>query len=503
MKILLVSLLRLGDTIQHAPLITGLKRKFPGARIDILGFTTSAGLMPLMPGVAKWWLLDHTELQSGLGEPEIPLLTSFDVLRETLEAINSEEYDLAINVTQTKFSGYVMGYLEAKDKNGLTLTAEGQALFHSPWMRYLNDSAEWPGREVFHHIDVFARALELEMGLEYWPLERTPAGEFELASLRLPPGEWIVLQTQTSDSKKTWPTERWIEFIQRVAQLRPFSTFILLGSPTERPQLEHIAKATGARMAILSLEGALSLLERAHLLVTGDTSIKHMANATTIPVVELSLGSSDFFRTGVFKSGSLILQPKVECAPCAHSSPCTQAFQKCAYRLDPGVVAGLVDAFLRRDRTALAELASRHVEWLSTLETTRTSDGDWLARDVSGIEWRLSVHNWLERTTRKAMVHGEWRQTVPSIGGELFAISDGLKESAIDAKPILGHLEFLENQLSSQPNLRFNVRPLSTGTLVDLTPLRHAQEASERSAHERDLKLKLIRSLKAQLSESQ
>lgn len=65
------------------------------------------------------------------------------------------------------------------------------------------------------------------------------------------------------------------------------------------------------------------------MLVTLDTAIKHLATWTGTPIVEIALGSSNPNETGAYQEGALILKPQVPCAPCRHSSSCSQSSFVC------------------------------------------------------------------------------------------------------------------------------------------------------------------------------
>jgi hypothetical protein len=79
--------------------------------------------------------------------------------------------------------------------------------------------------------------------------------------------------------------------------------------------------------------GAQEILKQSCLLVTGDTSIKHLAAQSGVPIVELTLGSSDFTKTAAFSAASEIISASVPCSPCAHSQGCSQKSQICAEQI--------------------------------------------------------------------------------------------------------------------------------------------------------------------------
>lgn len=516
MKILVVSLLRLGDFILHVPVIGALKNRYPRAKIDVLCHQPVVAMQPMLPIVDRWWTLDRDELQLGLGRAELPMLTAFDILREQCERINEEKYDLILNLTQTHFSAYLMGYFSAKSKQGLTWTAAGAVDFHSPWFRYLDALAGAPQeRDTFHYVDVFAQATETFSEERRWPLVLTPKGASEVRALNLPRGrEWIAVQTLTSDEKKNWGVETWAEWLGEMRRLRPGSHFVLLGAPFEKERLQAICERVAdaekfVTVALLSLEGALSLLQRVTLLVTGDTSIKHLANAGRCRVVELALGSSDYRRTGIYRHDSLIVSSKLGCAPCPHSTPCAQPRHECALEVRPREVAEAVDLYLETDWNGLKALALRAP--FSIRRARVVAMGFWYAEDVSGRAGAQTLADWIDRSAWKFLLSGEDQGRVPSVGTEIYRLKTELGSLVPIAgvEPLLAKLDFIERELDARRSSvvsgvkEFEQSKIDSASqsTVDLSGLRSRQNQLRLMEREIELKLKMVQSLKNQLVE--
>lgn len=509
MKILVVSLLRLGDFIQAAPVIAGYKQKYPRARIDVLVHTPVARLQSIFPTVDRWHTIDREELQNGLGRAEIPLLTSFHVLREQCDALAEEHYDLIVNLTHTEYSAWITGYIPARAKLGVTFDSRGQAFFNSPWFRYLNQRAGAGATDILNYTDIFAEACEIDRTKLNWAMRPTSEGETEAAPFTSGEGERIVIQALTSDSKKNWHASRWISWIDSIMDRRSKATVILLGAPNEREALESIRAGCvhfkRIQVALLSLDGALALLNRSALLVTGDTSIKHLANAASCKVIEISLGSSDVRRTGIYKPDSLILDSKVPCAPCPHSAPCSQARHLCGEAIEPRVAAEAADLFMNESWEALNTLAA--VTKISMRRTRILSTGFWFAEDAGAHDPVSAMEVWLERSTHKFLLNGSEKNVIPAFGSEVYQLGEELARLMPEGgfSPLLARLDFLEDELTerrqrcSEESSRF--RPTSQEPLVDLASLRAAQNRLEDERREVEVKSKLIRSLRTRLAE--
>lgn len=505
MRILVVSLLRLGDFIQVIPLLNGLRAK-PGASVDVLVHKSTAQMSALVGSVDHWWTLDRDELQAGLGRGDMPMMTAVHVLKEQLDRISDENYDLVINVTHTRYSGFLMGYIKAKAKLGLSIDEFDRAHFHSAWFRYLDQHAQNPVADVLNYTDVFLRACGINE--VSWEMKPTAAGEQEVAELNLSGGPLTVCQVLTSDPKKNWGIQAWADCLESLHRRTPERKIVLLGAPNERDTLDRYTTALAERgvpssLAILSLDGALSLLRRAHLLLTGDTSIKHLANAARVRIVEISLGSSDYRRTGVYKSESLILTSAVDCAPCPHSQPCSQSEHLCAQRLSPTEVAEACIHFQNDQWASVREVAAR--AGFHALRTRRLSTGFWLASNLN--DEASVVKAMLNRSTWKFLIDREHRLPLINIGSEGVRLHEDLRSLLPSGRPAIDNLDFIESQLQGvqecvQRELKTIPGSVEKGHTVSIQDARRRQVALSERSDGAEIQKKLIRSLKSRLMEN-
>ena len=456
MRVLVISLLRLGDFIQILPVLQALKEQHSILELDVLTHSPVKQLAPMVDSVHRWFTLDRDELQAGLGRADLPLLTSFSVLKEQLDTIDRRGYDCIINLTQTVYSGWIAGYLSTSQRYGLAIDAKGQAQFHSAWFQYLDEHAPLSVDDVFHYTDIFHYGCGLKNTERKWILRETRHGRAEAEALQIQGEEKIVLQTLTSDSKKTWPEESWVQMLSQLRLFRPKAQFIALGAPSEEIRIDGLLelamqKGVTIKKAIVSLEGAFSLLRSASLLITGDTSIKHLANATGVPILELSLGSSDYRRTGAYRAGSLILQPAVACSPCPHSAPCSRATHECAAGIAPDAVSAAAHHHLSGDWLSLRELAREYDRELKFLRTRNLSNGFWLASDVIESHPERAIEKIIERCTWKFLLNREHLEPIAKFGSE--GINMRRELESLFPGTVLScysqHLGFLETQVES------------------------------------------------------
>ncbi|MCB0363005.1 MAG: glycosyltransferase family 9 protein, partial [Bdellovibrionales bacterium] len=386
MKILIVSLLRLGDVLLALPLLESIRKENPEAEIHFLVNRSSEGLEPIVPYVKSWHYFNRIELQKGLGEYQTPIFDSYHQLAELVDKLNSEKFDRLINLTQNRLSGWLCAAIDAEDKLGFVLSRSGGIRYGSSWFRYLNDYGAGGAKDIFHYSDIFS------YGAGYVPsqkveLNETQQGWKEAADILGTDsyeGPLVILQALTSDNKKDWGLNHWAEMAICLKGLLPKSRVIALGANFEQEKIETLIekcleKKIKIEKAICSLPTALSLLNRSHLLITGDTSIKHLAGFTNCSVIELSMGSSDYRKTGIYRGGNLILQALESCAPCSHTQSCFHKDPICRDKISPILVALVAKSLLADNKEELLALTRKWREKVDILKTHFTSSGYWMA----------------------------------------------------------------------------------------------------------------------------
>lgn len=422
MKILVVSLLRIGDVLMALPMIHGLRLAYPGAEIHLLANSVTSSLEPLVDFV-RWHYFDRSNLQLGLGDYDHAIFDSFHRLSATVDNLNEQSFDLLINVTQNRLSGWLCAAIHARDKIGLTFDRDGRGRTGSSWFNHLNDCAEEENLEPFHYSDLFS------YGAGVRPINELTLGETEEglqeAENLLPTGggPLVLVQTLTSDPKKNWSENLWIKTLCSLKSSQPQARFLILGAPFERdPLLQFIAECEKRKLscdlALCSVSGAFSLLKRASVLVTGDTSIKHLAGLANCPTLELSVGSSDFRKTGVYRAGNVIIQSLETCAPCPHKGPCIQSTHRCGDRLNPDLVASVADQIIDGSDGSLRQLAHQYREDVRIYKTGFVEAGYWVATAQCSNAQELMVRKCLEKSTWKLMLEREHQKRIGEFGTE-------------------------------------------------------------------------------------
>src|SRR5690606_15633205 len=147
--------------------------------------------------------------------------------------------------------------------------------------------------------------------------------------------------------------------------------------------VENLVQAgINAVASVCDLKEATQILQNGDLLLTGDTSIKHLAANTDIRIVEIALGSSIPSQTGVYKPDSLIIVPQTECRPCSHSANCHKPSHCCAEDLAPVLVASAIHNFIECNWSELHKLGDELEGVVAFFRTAHLPNGFWFAEKL-------------------------------------------------------------------------------------------------------------------------
>ncbi len=327
MRVLFVSLLRAGDFIMQVPL---LKSQGANSEIHILVNDEFSQLKELYPEF-HFHFFPRKHLQAVINEPKSSLLKPFEVLKNTTAQLNQLNFTKIYNLTHNRISGFLMDQLQASEKHGLVFADDHFVPFKNSWHSFFNSTFSENKRSSHHYLTALAQSVDLGIPQISVVEDRTQKKS-------------IYFQVFTSDSKKNWHLSQWRELFERVSSARPDMQVQILASPLEATTLA--AHFPSDRILVCSLSEAREKLKNSALLVTGDTSLAHLAAETQTPVLVLSLGSSDFTKTMPWLQGAWVLSSEVPCAPCLHSSACPQAQHLCGQSLKVTTVLNVVAGIL-------------------------------------------------------------------------------------------------------------------------------------------------------------
>jgi lipopolysaccharide heptosyltransferase II len=283
MKILVISLAGIGDTILATPLIRELRANFPDAQIDAL--VLWAGSKDLLEGNP---FLNTIHQRNFLKETKTSSLRFLWPLRQT-------RYDISINShpqsrihyrATARFIGarrrisHLYECCGAMDKMLVNETLPQDYQKHSVDLNLeiLALLGKKPSR-ANHSLDIFLSEAE-----HAW------ADAF-LATHGLQERPRLGLHVGSGGTKnltlKRWPLSHYIELLTKVRQGWPDLAILLFGGPEEDPELQRIIEEHRSpsviRVRSQNLRQAAALMERCSVFLSVDTALMHIAAAVKTP----------------------------------------------------------------------------------------------------------------------------------------------------------------------------------------------------------------------------
>lgn len=283
MKILVLSLAGIGDTLIATPFIHELRCQFPAAAID--AFVLWPGSKDLLEGNPHLNAVHQLNLIQAGPWNSLPLL----------RALRRERYDISINVHTLGRIHYrmVARFIGAK----LRLS---HAYENHGWLDRLLVNRTIPQDYTRHSVENNQQLLSLlgrtpllehpELEMYLTPAEQAAAREF-VAAHGLATRRKVGLHVGSGGTKnlrlKRWPLDHWIELVRRLAAGAPDTALLLFGGPEEQADHERLVAAAPPGAVLVpptrNLRQAAALIGCCDLFVSVDTALMHVAAAMKVP----------------------------------------------------------------------------------------------------------------------------------------------------------------------------------------------------------------------------
>ncbi len=321
MRILIVKMWALGDILMATPLLRALKKSDPDCEITWFVEKAQAPILEdnslideLIPFDSASWRRDYRYGRIG------PYLKTSLAMRKMLLNRN---FDIVINLTAEKW--WSMWFTVAPKRIGL-FPRPNPGLIGRVYTLTIPRTRE-PFIHNTQHYLLCADALGIEgphderMVVGISDKHREEVDRFLNASPYFDPSfKTVVLHPGTSQSSKCWPISH---YAQLARQLLGFN-IVVTGSPSERHLAEAIAADSDVPVIIASGElshigHTAALVDLAAAVVTGDTSILHIASALDTPLVGIYGSTRPRDNAPLFGRSELLYDDSVSCSPCYKS----------------------------------------------------------------------------------------------------------------------------------------------------------------------------------------
>lgn len=394
MKVLVLSLLRLGDILLHKQVVRSLNARYPGVQVDFAINDSFASCKSLLPEVRHFHLLPRAILQRILVEQEQSAIAAFARLSKFVGGINAEKYDLILDATHNRLSVKLCALLEAREIR----YAGNKKTTQNAWESYFNNQFSQVAKSRFHYVDVLTKSLGLDAPTVLLPRTTT--------------AKKIVFQVLTSDIKKNWGLHRFKNLLDRVAQEYPAYESVVVCAPNEKAEIEKVLPSLQYQVRALGLREVQEELKSASLLVSGDTSIQHLAAEVGCPVVSIFIGSADVQKTAPYIKNAMLVQANTDCYPCKHSESCYQSSHLCSASVTVEEIYRNIQVVLKGEfmsRTNGMQGYRTDADQRGFMLIAGQSSEENLAKDFERIIWSFYLSN-------------DWQAPVPAYGSTVYEI---------------------------------------------------------------------------------
>jgi len=345
-RALVVRLSSIGDVIHTMPAFMALRRAAPSALLGWVVEPAAAPLVQRLPGPLRVHVLDTHKWRRRWWHPSVAR-----EVRKGIADLRSERYEIALDF-QGLVKSALVGHLSRAHLIGYAKSDLREPLA-ARW--YERMAPEFPaGRHVIW------RAMELAKlagvgadALEFPKLSRSRDEEYvdqELRKMRI--ARFAVVHAGSNWSSKNWSPLQFAAF-GRAFVRRSGLPLIWVWGPGERDRAEVLATSVGLGSHAAfptSLTQLAALLQRADLLVGGDSAPLHLAVACGTPITGI-FGPTDPLRNGPLREEDHSVLHRLPCSFCFQRQ-CPVGTREC---LEGLTVDSVVAAALERLATAGAE----------------------------------------------------------------------------------------------------------------------------------------------------
>jgi len=306
-RVLIVKPSALGDVVTAVPVLRGLRRTFPDARISWLLSDACAPILAHDADLDETIPFPRRQLGPWWRSPSAARL-----LREFLRTLRRGAFDWVIDLQGLFRSGLFARVTGARVRAGFADAREGAWAFYTHRVR----------PEERHTVDrnlALASSLGVDARREDMTLSPSPAAREFAEGLRgrIDPagGGFLAFVPPTRWETKSYPPRRWRTVAAAFAGRMPVA---LLGTRSDRALCERVAKGAAGNVVNLAGETTIpqmvALIASAACVVCSDSAAQFIAQAVGVPVVTL-MGPTRPERTGPILRGQAVVAD-VPCQGC-------------------------------------------------------------------------------------------------------------------------------------------------------------------------------------------
>ncbi len=269
----------LGDVLLRVPVIEAIAARFPLAKITLLVDPAAVAVIENHPAC-------HEVLDFSRNKRQITRYV-FDFVRKIIY-LRHRKFDLSVNLYSGGSSPLVTRLVGARIRLGFdhtrALRKANNLLVKTPsfcghWTRALGRTLEPLG----------ITADEIRCGGSFYCSDR--ARQFAREFLGQTGARYVAINLGARVPEKRWPVERYAKLATQIANNYGLQPLVFTNPGMEELADEFAEKYSGSKpykqVPVVSLDRVAALLEQVFVMITGDTSLMHLAFAVKCPTLVL------------------------------------------------------------------------------------------------------------------------------------------------------------------------------------------------------------------------
>jgi heptosyltransferase II len=358
-KILVVQTSFLGDTVLTLPLLSEIKRRFPGSKLTLL--CTPAG---------RELLLDYRIVDEIIVDDKKGADRGWRGLWRKAKLLRGQRFTLALCPHKSFRSGLLLFLARIPHRVGF-MQSKSAFLFHVRVQRNAQRHDVERTLSILEGLGIRAedceRALDLPIapGLEEAMIKRLLAAGVDTTKMLVgihPGSVWAT---------KRWSAEGFGRLIRLLKQKYPCE-ILLFGGSEDAQVVAKVQNLSGDcavslvnKISLRELPAALGLC---NLLITNDSGPMHVAVARNVPVVAIFCATTPELGFYPYSAKAIVVEKNLPCRPCSShgSRRCPLGTEDCIRLIKAEAVLQAVERILKTTDQPEARVGNRYLpQWVT------------------------------------------------------------------------------------------------------------------------------------------
>jgi ADP-heptose:LPS heptosyltransferase len=303
-KVLFIQFKFLGDTVFLTPVLQAYKKHFPEKELHILVSQEAAPLLSNLNYIDKVWAFPRTR-------GKINFLESIRFIHK----LRSFKFDIAVDFEGNDRGSLITRFLRADVRVG-AIRPSSTFFQKSAYSKHVN-TCRFPSSYIISNKKIIEKALGFKFRGKLPLMQILPDLDILDSTLNSIPGKFIICHVSTTQEKKQWALDNWIDFYRLSEKCKIPLLFSAGPSDAEQfflKQLKRRIPEANILKPINDIKIFIAFLSRASLLISNDSGPLHFAAAMKVKIIGL-FGPADSVRRAapIYDSDQKLIGKKCEC----------------------------------------------------------------------------------------------------------------------------------------------------------------------------------------------